>query len=309
MNSAEQYNTNGYAGQDNAHGAMPADASQHLGPCRQVQAGQSIQETCFAIFDVETTGLHPAYGRRVCEIACLRLRDSIEVSRFESLVDPGREISEGAFRVNRITPEMLAGAPAFESVAQPVLAVMEGAVLVAHNAPFDLGFLASELDFAGLPHPEGPVVDTLTLVRRTYSYARNSLSAVAASLGIEAGPAHRAMGDVWTTTQVLQQLLWDLERRYGITTLGELLAFQGGSVPYPQPQVIPLPPAIAEALESRARVWLHYVDAQGQETRRSIRPLSVREYKGQLFLVAHCYQRDALRTFRLDRVVEMAIET
>ena len=286
-----------------------AAPSLHLGRWRKVLGGHSAGDTTFAIFDVETTGLHPAYGHRVCEIACLRLENGVEVARFESLVDPCREISPGAFRVNRITPEMLAGAPTFPVVAPPVLELMQDAVLVAHNAPFDLGFLASELDICGVPHPDGPVVDTLTLARRAYSYPRNSLAAVAASLGVEAGPAHRAMGDVWTTAQVLQQLLWDLERRYAVTTLGELLAFQGGSVPYPQPQVIPLPPAIAEALESRSRVWLHYVDAQGRESRRSIRPLSVREHNGQLHLIAHCYRADALRTFRLDRVVEMAIET
>lgn len=306
MESEEQYSTTGRAGQDDLLYADAADLSLEPKRLSIVLAAQELHQTSFAVFDVETTGLHPAYGHRVCEIACLRFRDGLEVGRFESLVDPGREISPGAFRVNQITPEMLAKAPAFQLVADAVLALMEGAVLVAHNAPFDLGFLASELEIAGFQHPEGPVVDTLALARRTHSFARHSLSAVAASLGVEAGPAHRAMGDVWTTTLVLQRLMWDLDARYGVTTLGELLAFQGGSVQYPQPQNHPLPPAIAEALQSRARVWLRYVDAHGHETRRSIRPLSVREHRGQLLLIAHCYRADALRTFRLDRVVEMA---
>jgi DNA polymerase III epsilon subunit family exonuclease len=111
-------------------------------------ADRPLDEVSFALFDVETTGLSPAYGHRVCEIACLRLEAGREVGRIEALVDPGRPISLGAYRVNRIEAEMLAGEPAFEHVAGDVLDLMQDAVLVAHNAPFDLGFLATELDIA-----------------------------------------------------------------------------------------------------------------------------------------------------------------
>ena len=65
---------------------------------------QPLTETTFAVFDVETTGLSPTYGHRVCEVGCLRVRDGVELDQFESLVDPRRSISPGAFRVNRITP-------------------------------------------------------------------------------------------------------------------------------------------------------------------------------------------------------------
>jgi DNA polymerase-3 subunit epsilon len=269
---------------------------------------QPLDDTPFAVFDVETTGLSPAYGHRICEVACLRVRDGVELDRFESLVDPERPISAGAFRVNQITQEMLTDAPTFDAIAGPLLALMKDAVLVAHNAPFDLGFLAAELEMARLLPPEGEVVDTLALVRRVYSFARNSLPAVADALAVETGPSHRAMGGVWTTHQVLERILWDLERRWGMTTLGQLVAFQGGPIPYPHPWLLPLPPAIAEALESRGRVRMIYVDARGQETDRTVRPLRVHDRRGHLYLVAHCYRADALRTFRLDRVVEMSPE-
>jgi DNA polymerase-3 subunit epsilon len=267
-----------------------------------------LANTTFVVFDVETTGLSPAYGHRVCEVACLRLRNGVEIARFESLVDPERPISVGAYYVNNITSQMLAGAPTFDAVAGTLLSLMEDAVLVAHNAPFDLGFLAAELEIARLPPPEGQVVDTLSLARRTYGFARNGLSMVASALGIEIGQAHRAMGDVWTTRHVLEHILWELDARWGVTTLGQLIAFQGGPIPYPQRHVLPLPPAIAEALESGGRVVMRYVDARGQETVRAIRPLRVHEQRGLLYLVAHCYRADALRTFRLDRVIELAPE-
>lgn len=266
---------------------------------------QPLKLSSFAVFDLETTGLSSIYGHRVCEVACLRLRDGLEVGRCESLVDPGRPISPGAFQVNRITAEMLVGAPPFPVVAGLLLELMEGAVLVAHNAPFDLSFLAAELELAGLAPPEGPVVDTLVLTRRIYGFARNGLSALTAALGLETGPVHRAMGDVWTTRNLLERLLWDLEYRWSVTTLGSLLEFQGGSIPYPCTQALPLPPAIAKALERRGQVQMCYVDARGLQTVRTIRPLRVQEQRGHLYLLAHCQRADALRTFRLDRIVEM----
>ena len=267
-----------------------------------------LNKTAFAVFDVETTGLSPAYGHRICEVGCLRIQGGEELGRFESLVDPQRPISPGAFRINRITPEMLNGAPTFDVIAGSLLQVMEDAVLVAHNAPFDLGFLAAELEIARLPLPQTLAVDTLTLIRRTYSFARNSLSAVADALDINVGRAHRAIDDVQTTSRVLEHLLWDLERQQGITTLGQLLKFQGGSVPLPHSRVLSLPPSIAEAIASRGRVRMRYVDARGRETERVVSPLHIRAQQGNLYLVAHCYRRDALRTFRLDRVVDMAPE-
>ncbi len=267
-----------------------------------------LDQITFALFDVETTGLSPAYGHRVCEVACLRWRDGVETGSFESLVDPGRAISPGAFAVNRITPEMLTGAPAFGAIADPLLALMEDAVLVAHNAPFDLGFLAAELQIARLPPPEGPVLDTLTLSRRIYSLASHSLSAVAWALRVPVEPIHRAMSDVLVTRHVLECMLWELAQRWGVSSLGQLLAFQGGPVPYPLPHAVPLPPALAEALSSSGRVHLRYVDARGQETERWVRPLHVGEKRGYQYLVAHCYRAGELRTFRLDRVVEMAAE-
>jgi len=267
-----------------------------------------LSEAVFAIFDVETTGLSPAYGHRVCEVACLRVRGGEQVAGLESLVDPERPISAGAFRVNRITAEMLSGAPPFCDIAPRLLEVIADAVLVAHNAPFDLGFLAAELEIAQAPPPEGVVIDTLTLVRRAYNLDRNSLSAVSNALGLEEEPTHRAMGDVRTTCQLLERLLWDLERRWGVVTLGQLLDFQGGSIPYPQSRVLPLPPAIAEALDRQGRVRMRYVDAQGRETDRLVRPLRVHGQRGHLYLIAHCYQAQALRTFRLDRVLELGVE-
>ena len=76
-----------------------------------LEAEKSLDQITFALFDVETTGLSPAYGHRVCEVACIRVRAGSEVGRIESLVNPGRTISPGAYEVNRIESETLAEIP------------------------------------------------------------------------------------------------------------------------------------------------------------------------------------------------------
>jgi DNA polymerase-3 subunit epsilon len=275
---------------------------------------QSLDKTTFAVVDVETTGLSPWTGDRVCEIGCLRGRGGQVLGQLEALVDPGRRISPGAYRVNRITAEMLAGAPSFGDVAPRLLALLEGAALVAHNAPFDLGFLAAEFARAGLSLPALPVIDTLALARQVYRFRSNSLGAVAVALGVATPPTHRALADVRTTWGVLQRMMAGLAEGSRVATLGELLAVQGGSVPLPSsskmavPADTPLPPAISEALEHGGSVRMRYVDGRGRETERTVRPLRVRATRGRLYLVAHCFRRGATRTFRLDRVVELAPE-
>jgi DNA polymerase-3 subunit epsilon len=274
----------------------------------KLEMEQPLDQIAFALFDVETTGLSPAYGHRICEVACIRVRAGTEVGRMESLVNPGRTISPGAYEVNRIESELLANAPIFEQIAGELLELMQDAVLVAHNAPFDLGFLAKELEIAQVPPPEGAVVDTLALSRRAFSFGSNSLSAVGRALGVLVEPTHRAMADVETMRYVLEEILMTLDQRWGLTTLGQLLDFQGGPVPYPAPLALPLPPTIAEALESRGRVLMRYVDAKGRETERIVRPIQISERHGLLYLTAHCHRRGGLRTFRLDRVLELARE-
>jgi DNA polymerase-3 subunit epsilon len=265
---------------------------------------QPLDEVTFSVLDVETTGLNPHFGDRVCEIALLRCEGGRELDRFHSLVDPGRSISPGAYAVNRIRDEDLIGAPLFADIASTLLEILGDSVLVAHNAPFDLGFLASELSICRLPLVDNLVVDTLALARCCYSFPSNSLPNLAYDLGIETWGQHRALSDVLATKQVLDIFLADLAD-VGVYTLGELMEAQGGQIPWPAHEMIILPPQIEEALRDEGQVELRYVSATGQETRRMVSPLHVAAYAGYLYLIAFCHLRNEQRTFRLDRIVEM----
>jgi len=167
--------------------------------------GTPLAEMPYVAVDVETTGLDPADGHRVCEIALLRFLRGTVVDSFVSFVNPLRPISPGASAVNGITDAMVIRAPAFPDLFPRILSFLEGDTLVFHNAPFDLSFLRMEARLAGGEWPGNPIIDTLALARRTRLFRDHSLSAICGRLGI--GSAfHRAEADAYAAGKLLLAL-------------------------------------------------------------------------------------------------------
>jgi len=267
----------------------------------ETSAGREIEGLLFCFLDVETTGLYPYFGDRICEIALVRGRTGEAPQVFHSLVNPQRPISPGAYAVNGISDEMVRYAPRFEELAQRVLEFLAGAVIVAHNAPFDLGFLKAELSLVGLSLPQNPVVDTLRLSRRCFNFPSHSLGNIARCLGIAVPEVHRALSDALTTQEVFRRFLGELRRR-GITRLEELLSLQGDLSSETRGA---LPPLLEEALSGRRPVRLHYLSRFGGITCRTVEPLEVVAHRDYVYLIAFCHLRRDRRTFRLDRVIKL----
>ncbi|RLQ22954.1 DNA polymerase III subunit epsilon [Seongchinamella sediminis] len=135
------------------------------------------------VLDTETTGLEVSQGHRIIEIGCVEIDTRrLTGNHYHQYINPGREIDQGAIEVHGITNEFLADKPAFERVVSEFLAFIEGAELVIHNAPFDLGFLNSEIqrldpDAVALEE-RCRVVDTLVMARGKHPGQRNSLDAL-----------------------------------------------------------------------------------------------------------------------------------
>ena len=163
-----------------------------------------LAETDLVFVDVETTGLYPIFGDRIVEVGALKVRDGQEVGTFVMFVDPLRPISPGASAVNHITDEMVRGQPTFPEIGPSFLSFIKDSILVAHNAPFDLGFLSLELRAAGLPPLSNPIVDTLQIARRYLRFDSHALGYLADRFHIDRTEAHRALGDCRTTFRVFQ---------------------------------------------------------------------------------------------------------
>jgi DNA polymerase III epsilon subunit family exonuclease len=163
-----------------------------------------------AFLDVETTGLWAARNDKVCEIAILRL-DKNGIFEWQTLINPGIPIPPVISGINGITDDMVQDAPLFSAVTDKILDLIEDAVVVCHNAPFDLGFLEAEFSACRMTFPRGPVLDTLAIARRHFSFPSNALSNIADHLNIPVTAKHRALADVNTTYRIFDHFCSEVD--------------------------------------------------------------------------------------------------
>jgi DNA polymerase-3 subunit epsilon len=180
------------------------------------------------LFDTETTGLDPLTGDRVIEVAALELINDLPTGRhFHALVDPQRDIPEEASRVHGFTSAHLAGKPLFAAVAQELLAFLGDGKLIAHNAPFDFGFLNAEFARLGLPSLHlDRMVDTLALAKGRFPGMPNSLDALCRRFGIDlsARTTHNALLDCRLLAEVYVELTGGRQR--GLSLAGDKVDVQ-----------------------------------------------------------------------------------
>lgn len=134
------------------------------------------------VLDTETTGIGHELGHRIIEIGCVELQDrKLTGNHFHVYLNPQREVDEGAFRVHGISTEFLQDKPLFKDIADEFIRFVQGAELIIHNAPFDMGFLNAELTLLNWPvllKDCCTVCDTLVLAREKHPGQRNSLDAL-----------------------------------------------------------------------------------------------------------------------------------
>ena len=138
--------------------------------------------------DTETTGLYPAHGHRIIEIAAIEMINRRPTNNhFHFYLNPQREIDPAAQEVHGITLEFLQDKPLFAAIVQDMMNFISDAELIIHNAPFDVGFLNSELSRMGLQPIEtmcGKITDTLKIAKDSRPGQRNNLDALCRHFGI-----------------------------------------------------------------------------------------------------------------------------
>lgn len=187
------------------------------------ELGTSLRDVTFVVVDLETTGGNPA-AAHITEIGAVKVRGGEILGEFQTLVRPATPIPDFIRVLTGITDAMVAHAPRIDEVLPHFLEFAVGAVLVAHNAPFDVGFLRAAARDLGLPWDNPKVVDTVTLARRLVTRdetPNHKLGTLAALFGAGTSPDHRALHDARATVDVLHALLARAGGA-GATTLEEL---------------------------------------------------------------------------------------
>ncbi len=203
--------------------ARPEFYDFDLAPSAGALEARPLRSLTYVVLDCETTGLD-AETDDLLQLAAVRVVNGrvIHGEVFDCLVDPGRPIPEASIRFHGITPEMIRGKPPPELVLARFARFAKGAVLVAHNAAFDLAFLHKYEARAGI-RLDQPVLDTLLISALLQDQeGDHSLDGVAARLGVEIRGRHTALGDSLATAEILVRLIGMLELR-GIATLGEAI--------------------------------------------------------------------------------------
>ena len=165
----------------------------------------------FAAIATETTGLTPDTCR-IIEIGAVLFDKTGVLDTFASLVNPGIALPSFTKELTHITDDMLSFSPPASSVLPAFIEFIGSAILVAHNAPFDLLFINKELERSGMPSMSNKAIDTLNLSRWAYPSAKHhSLQYLAAAMGIDAENAHRASDDAKTCRKIFLRCLKDTE--------------------------------------------------------------------------------------------------
>jgi len=270
---------------------------------------KNLEEIEFTIFDTETTGLEPESGDRIVEIAGLRFKAKETIETFQALVNPGRQISESAFAVNRITQDMLGDALGMEEVMPKFLNFIQGSLLCSYNAIFDLGFLNNELKIMGKSLPNDIMaIDILKMARRLLpSLERYALWFVAEKLGIKAEQEHRAFADVKLTFQVFNKLK-DILYAKGIFDFNNFTSLFGLTSQFLDDINNQKIAKINEAMGLGVKLKIKYISsADAQISERELIPKEIKQDKKNSYLVAHCCLRNEERTFRIDGILHLEI--
>ncbi|MDN4472690.1 DEDD exonuclease domain-containing protein [Demequina zhanjiangensis] len=216
------------------------------------EIGEPLSATTFVVVDLETTGGSPETSA-ITEIGAVKTCGGEVVGEFQTLVDPGGPIPPMIIALTGITDAMVMAAPRIEQVLPAFLEFLGDAVLVAHNARFDVGFLKAACRAHQYAWPGNEAVDTLVLARRatTKEEAPNKkLGTLARVFGTQVTPNHRALEDARATSEVLHGMLERLAR-FGITHREDL-----DSLRNPMPESLRKKATLADKVPSKPGVYV-----------------------------------------------------
>ena len=229
--------------------------------------GQNLQET-FVVFDIETTGFSPV-NNRIIEIGAVKVKEGKIIDRFSTFVNPDVPIPFEIEKLTGINDEMVMGAPQIDVIMPQFMEFCKGAVLVAHNANFDMSFIMENCDRLEIEH-DFTYIDTVGIARVLLpGQAKHTLDAVAKTLGISLENHHRAVDDAEATAEIFVKFIPMLEKD-GVDTLAKVNAMGKSS-----PEIIrrlPTYHAIILAKNNVGRMNLYRLVSQSHLTYFARRP-------------------------------------
>lgn len=270
---------------------------------------KNLKDINFVAFDLETTGLFPVTSK-IIEIGAVKFNLDGEISRFETLIDPESHISQDSFEVHGITYEMVKGKPKIKTILPEFIEFMEDSVLIAHNAIFDVSFIAYALLRENISIPTNLVLDTRILAKSLIEDSPNyKLKTLTEYFGFDGNTYHRALCDAEYCMKVFLKII---ERTFPENTNFEQLikynkpiAFNIVSEENNKLDIPDMYLPIKEAIQKNIRLKITYKKVDGEISDRDITPLNFLRLKNKLYVEAFCHLRNEKRNFKLSKIIKV----
>jgi len=262
------------------------------------------REVTLIAFDTETSGKYPL-SSEICEIAAVKWRGGEVVETFETLIKPSKPMGAEVIAIHGITNEMVENAPSISQKIAEFHSFIQGAVVVAHHSPFDLGFVAHEFEKANLELPQDPALCSSLLSRKLFPESQNHrLQTLIKFFNLPQGTAHRALDD---TKACLDVALRCLEKAG--ETLEHAFDAQGGMITWPRFSMRaiaerPAVRALMDGIRDQKRVSMVYASGSSPGAPRTVHPEGlVRSLDGD-FLVAYDEKDQRSKRYYVDKITE-----
>jgi DNA polymerase III subunit epsilon len=267
-------------------------------------AARKWRDLTIVAFDTETSGRYPLEAE-ICEIGAVKWRDGQIVETFETLLKPSKPMGSEVIAIHGITNEMVENAPTIQEKLGEFHEFIRDAVVVAHHAPFDLGFVAHEFELAGLPLPLAPALCSSLLSRKLFPESENHrLQTLIKFFGLAQGTAHRALDD---TKACLDVALRCLEKAGSDALFEEVSTHQGGMITWERFSMKALDEVMAlkvmkQAILEQKIVELNYGSTPASATKRKVHPHGlVRSLDGD-FVMAYDEKEQRSKRYYVEKI-------
>lgn len=262
------------------------------------------RELTFVAFDTETSGAYPL-GNEIVEVGLVRWQGGREVAAMDQLIRPDRPMGEEVIKIHGITNDMVANSPPMAEVISAIREFIGESILIAHHAPFDLGFLVWDLERFGLTLPQAPALCSSLISRKVIKGSENhKLQTLIKFLKIDAGPAHRAESDARACLQVALHCFQQLG---DATTLADLLKLQGKDLAWKNYSISAIKNnqnlnGLVDALSKGVDVEFVYMSGSIKGKTRRVRPYGIVRNPDGDYLMALCLVDNQKKRFYLNAI-------
>lgn len=267
-------------------------------------------EYTYVAFDTETSGAFPI-GFDICEVGLVKWKNGQIIDEYQSLVKPREAMGEKVIKIHGITNDMVETAPKMEDIISIIHNFIGDSVLLAHHAPFDLGFLAYDFEKYDYSLPKTPALCTSLLSRKLFPNSPNHrLQTLIKYFELEQGTAHRALDDAKACLEVGLRCLKSLDEN---TPLASFYKCQEKNLAWEQFSINKIKENdahnfLVEAIEEKKNVIIDYKKEKSVSKDRVLKPIGIVRNPDGDFLQAHCLRDFKEKRFYLSRIVKVQKE-